>query len=98
MRRFIVRNHRDRKKLTLTAARSEKVSVSITLTLGGRRVLELSDKVCARYAASLAEYVKQGALAPLGDAPSPGPDLTENEVHADELDLDPEQDEDDAEA
>src|SRR5688572_14196486 len=92
---FIVRNHRDRKKLTLTApAPSGHATVSITLTLTGKRVLELSDKVCSKYASALAEYVKAGALAPMTALPAVvAPNLV-NEVHADELDEDPETDDD----
>lgn len=60
--RFIVRNHRDRKKLTLTAQHSDKVTASITLTLSGKRMLELSDRICEKYADSIDEYLKSGAL------------------------------------
>ena len=61
-RRFIVRNHRDRKKLTLSAPHSETVTTSNTLTLSGKRVLELSDRVCEKYADSIDEYLRSGAL------------------------------------
>jgi hypothetical protein len=63
--RFILANHRDRKKLTLTAAHSEKVDVSITLTLPGTRVITLGDLVCEQYADAVAEYVEAGTLTPL---------------------------------
>lgn len=68
--RFIVRNHRDRKKLTLTAAHSDKVTKSVTLTLSGARVLELSDKICQTYEDSLREYVDAGALIPARESAS----------------------------
>ncbi len=63
--KFIVRNHRDRKKITLTKAASESVDVSITLALSGKRVLELSDRVCEQYADSLAKYIEAKALIPI---------------------------------
>lgn len=66
--RFIVRNHRDRKKLTLTRPHSETVSTTLTLTLSGKRVLELSDKICEQYVESLEAYVKSGALIPAPEA------------------------------
>lgn len=61
---FIVRGHRDRKKLTLTAAHSDGVSASITLSLTGKRTIELSERLCEKYADSIAAYVKAGALTP----------------------------------
>jgi len=63
--KFVVRNHRDRKKLTLSAAHSDTIEASITLTLTGKRMIELSDRLCEKYAESIEQYVSDGALIPL---------------------------------
>jgi len=64
MAKFIVTDHRNRKKLTLTAAHSDTIDASITLTLPGTRVLELTQRVCEKYADALDAHVKAGALIP----------------------------------
>jgi hypothetical protein len=66
--KFVVRNHRERTKLTLSAEHSETVTASITLTLAGKRVIELSDRLCDKYAESLEQYIKDGALTPVPPA------------------------------
>ncbi len=65
--RFIVRGHRDRKKLTLSTAHSDNVTRSISLHLSGKRVIELSDKVCESYADAIEAYVASGALLPVAE-------------------------------
>jgi len=62
--KFVVRDHRQRTKLTLSADTSEHCSTSITLSLSGARVIEISNRLCAKYAESIAAYVKAGALKP----------------------------------
>jgi hypothetical protein len=103
MPQFVVRNHRARKKLTLTAPHSGHVSTSVTLTLHGRRVITLSDRLCEKYADSIAEYVRDGALLRMGAAPAPEPTpepepspLLDPEVQPDEVDEDPPADEPEA--
>ncbi len=64
MAKFVVRDHRQRTKLTLSANTHETCSTSITLSLKGDRVIDVPDRLCELFADSIAAYVKNGALKP----------------------------------
>ena len=71
--RYIVNDHRNRKRLTLGPAElSDGLASTITVTLPGTRIAEFSDKLTDRYADAFAEHVKRGVLTPLPDASAEG--------------------------
>lgn len=63
--KFVVRNHRNRTKLTLSAAHNDNVTKTVTLTLSGKRTIELSERVCTDFAESIDEMIQSGALIPV---------------------------------
>lgn len=70
--RFAVRNHRERRKLTLAGDLDERGNrVSLTLPLPGTRVITLADDLCVKYASALEAHCRSGALVAL-EGPAAG--------------------------